>query len=124
MTNQKIRHFKSGTQTLKETTLADGTRVIELVTPRNISETTRKTIQLQQQPRCKQYRILQENLKKKWDVLWNPTIVTDETCILHSKDTVSNSSSEYKHTNSAYFNTNNHESKEEKQNKNVHYQEE
>ena len=124
LTNQKIRHFKSGTQTLKETTLADGTRVIELVTPRNISETTRKTIQLQQQQRCKQYRILQENLKKKWDVLWNPTIVTDETCILHSKDTVSNSSSEYKHTNSAYFNTNNHESKEEKQNKNVHYQEE
>ena len=56
LTNQKIRHFKSGTQTLKETTLADGTRVIELVTPRNISETTRKTIQLQQQQRCKQYR--------------------------------------------------------------------
>lgn len=124
LTNQKIRRFKSGTQTLKETTLSDGTRVIELITPRNISEATRKTIQLQQQQRCKQYRILQENLKKKWDVLWNPTIVTDETYILHSKDTILNSASEDECANGTYFNTNNHVSKEERQNKYVHYQEE
>lgn len=124
LTNQKIRRYKSGTQTLKETTLADGTRVIELITPRNISEATRKAIQIQQQQRCKQYRILQENLKKKWDVLWDPTIVTDETRILHSKDTVSNSSSEDKRANGTYFNTNNHDSKDERQNKYVHYQEE